>query len=91
MQYPNLPGENWYSSNYTGVLPEGWAGELTYVNHTNFDDHRQLYKDIVAWIEKNIKNPTQNVLWTKLGDCIYVQFRKQKDMMWFSLRFGHER
>ena len=95
MQYPELPEDNWSncwtrssSPNYTSDLPYGWAGELSYANRTNFDDHCQLYKDMVAWIKENIKNPKQNVLWTKLGDCIYLQFRKPQDMMWFSLRFG---
>lgn len=89
MQLPTLPKENWYSTyQHTGTVPEGWAGELTYPNRTNFDDHLQQYMNMVAWVEQNVENPHQNVLWTKIGDCIYVQFRKNKDMLWFKLRFG---
>lgn len=71
-----------------GILPYGWAGELTYPNVVGFDAHFQMYNDMVEWINANVSNPRYNTLWTKIGDCIYVQFRKKKDMMWFSLRFG---
>jgi hypothetical protein len=43
---------------------------------------------MVDWLEQNVKNHRGNTLWTKIGDCIYIQFRKKKDMVWFSLRFG---
>jgi hypothetical protein len=82
----NLPEPNWPNSN--GELFYGWAGELTYPNTIGFDRHFQLYRDIVEWLENNVKDHYHNTCWTKIGDCIYVQFRKQKDMMWFSLRFG---
>ena len=72
----------------TGELPYGWAGELVYPITQGFREHQALYAEMVGWIFRNIQNPTQNALWNKLGDCIYVQFRKRKDMMWFSLRFG---
>lgn len=82
--------DNWIGSISAGggQVPYGWAGELTYPNNTNFDDHFQMYNEMVEWIHDNINNHRSNVLWTKIGDCIYVQFRKPKDMMWFSLRFG---
>ena len=80
-----LPEANWPP---TAVLISGWAGELTYPNRTNFDDHFQQYRDMVNWIKTNVKNPEQNVLWNKIGDCIYIQFRKQKDKNWFAMRFG---
>lgn len=79
-----LPESNWYA----GATLYGWARELTYPNRTNFDDHFQQYRDMVEWIETTVKNPKQNVLWNKIGDCIYVQFRKKKDMTWFIMRFG---
>lgn len=79
-----LPESNWIG----GTLPYGWAGELTYPNIQGFDAHFQMYRDMVDWCEKNVKNHRSNVLWTKIGDCIYVQFRKKRDMTWFSLRFG---
>lgn len=88
MYYPTLHEENWHSSAYTSGLPGGWAGELSYPNRTNFHDHFQLYNDMVEWIKQNVANPHQNVLWTKIGDCIYIQFRKRKDMLWFQLKFG---
>ena len=71
-------------------LPYGWAGEWTCVNTMGFDAHFQLYKDVTLWIEQYINRPYNNAKWIKIGDCIYVQFRKQKDMNWFLLRFGHE-
>ena len=81
-----LPDPNWPSNLYG--LPYGWAGQVSYPNRTNFEDHFQMYRDMVAWIKEHVKNPEQNVLWNKIGDCIYVQFRKQKDKTWFTLRFG---
>jgi hypothetical protein len=86
----SLPDDNWIGSVSAGngKLPYGWAGELTYPNTIGFDEHFQLYRDMVYWIAENVNNHRSNVLWTKIGDCIYVQFRKEKDMVWFSLRFG---
>ena len=81
----SMPEPNWLGG---GGLPSGWAGELTYPNTIGFEAHFQLYRDMVVWLEQNVHNHRSNVLWTKLGDCIYIQFRKQKDMTWFSLRFG---
>jgi hypothetical protein len=80
-----LPDPNWIGG---GGVPYGWAGELTYPNTIGFDAHYQLYRDMVEWLKQNVKNYRSNTLWTKIGDCIYVQFRKKQDMMWFSLRFG---
>ena len=88
MYYPTLHEENWHSGAYSDIVPEGWAGGLSYPNRTNFDDHFRLYNNMVEWIKQNVADPHQNVLWNKIGDCIYVQFRKKKDMMWFKLRFG---
>lgn len=69
-------------------LPYGWAGELSYPNVTNFDDHMAMYMEMVGWINKMIPNPKQNACWNKIGDCIYVMFRKEKDMAWFATRWG---
>lgn len=82
-----LPNSNWPPHNEPGIL-EGWAGELTYANTMGFELHFQMYREIVTFINENVKNPKQNCLWNKIGDCIYVQFRKKKDMNWFALRFG---
>ena len=86
----SLPDDNWIGSIGTGSsnVPYGWAGELTYPNTMGFDLHWQLYGEMIDWIQHNVKNHRSNVLWTKIGDCIYIQFRKEKDMTWFSLRFG---
>lgn len=78
---------NWREAD-AGKLPYGWARELSYPNVQGFDAHYQLYKDMVQWLERNVKNYQQNTRWIKIGDCIYVQFRKSKDMAWFALRFG---
>ena len=82
---------NWPNDVYFGgtvTLPYGWAGELTYSNVTNFQDHMSMYYDMVQHINKYVKNPKQNCMWNKIGDCVYVMFRKQKDMQWFVLKYG---
>lgn len=84
----SLPESNWHPPGDDYELPYGWAGKVSYPNIQGFDAHFQMYRDMVEWIETTVKNPKQNVLWSKIGDCIYVQFRKQKDMDWFVLRFG---
>jgi hypothetical protein len=78
------PLDNWFYND----LPYGWAGEVAFPNKTDFDDHFQLYCDMVEWVEQNVNNHRSNVLWSKIGDCIYFQFRKKKDLMWFKLRWG---
>ena len=88
MQLPTLHEENWYPGGFNDIVPGGWAGELSYPNRTNFDDHLQQYINMIEWIKQNVADPYQNVLWTKIGDCIYIQFRQRKDMLWFTLRFG---
>lgn len=79
-----LPAINWNDS----ALPLGWAGELSYANTIGFSAHMRLYINMVEWITDNVDNARKNCKWAKLGDCIYIQFRKKKDMVWFSLRFG---
>jgi hypothetical protein len=83
----SLPEPNWPNSLSNTVL-HGWAGELYYPNNTHFEHHFQLYRDMVEFIMSTVKNPHNNVLWNKMGDCIYIKFRKKKDMAWFTLRFG---
>lgn len=86
---------NWPDSLYTVKmsgraidLPHGWAGELAYPNTTDFDDHWDMYLDMVNHINTYVKDPTQNAFWNKVGDCVYVMFRKEKDMNWFILKYG---
>ena len=69
-------------------LPYGWAGEYSNANTIGFDAHFAKYNEIVDWIQDNIKRPHSNAHWSKIGDCIYVQIRKRKDWVWFTLRFG---
>lgn len=80
-----LPKSNWAP----GLpYPLEWAGAYSIPNTTNFDHHRQLYCDIVDWINTNIKHPEQNALWDKIGDCLYFCFRNKDDFVWFMLRWG---
>lgn len=57
-------------------------------NTIGFDAHFQLYRDIVEWMPKNIHHVKRNTRWAKLGDCIYLQFKKEKDFMLFMLRWA---
>lgn len=82
----NISDDNWPNRN--GELFVNWAGEFTYPNTIGFMEHFRLYKDMVDWILNNIEDPWHNVCWTKKGDCIYIQFRKERDMTWFSLRWN---
>ena len=68
---------------------QGWAAvELSYPNVTDFADHFAMYNRMVVWIKQNVENYQSNALWTKIGDCIYVKLRKEKDAMMFILCFG---
>lgn len=82
----NIPMPNW--PNHNGELFDNWAGELTYPNTTNFLEHFRLYEDMVDWILNNIDDPWHNACWNKISDCIYIQFRKERDMTWFVLRWA---
>lgn len=80
---------NW---DYCGFdLPYGWAGERHIINNVGFEHHFKLYYDIVEWIQKNVSNPIQNARWIKIGDCVYVQFRKEEDLIMYLLKFGDRR
>lgn len=79
--------ENWDWDN-SGILPYGWAGEYSNANTIGFDKHYELYRNMVRWIHDNISNCERNVCWAKIGDCLYFQFRKEKDMAFFLLRWA---
>lgn len=86
-----IPEENWPHIPGTpenGKLPYGWAGEHSIPNNIGFARHKELYQDIINWIYENISNSVGNVYWTKIGDCFYFQFRKEKDLLMFLLRWG---
>jgi len=76
------------------VDPEGrWIKdcrwhEFSYPNDTNFANHFQLYRDIVDWIKANIETYEHSTMWTKIGDCIYVKIKNDKDAVMFALKFG---
>jgi hypothetical protein len=57
-------------------------------NTMGFEAHFQLYWDIIEWIQKNIHHHRRNTRWTKMGDGIYVQFKKETDFMLFMLRWA---
>lgn len=90
MIYETLTGlrEGHWPTYGSDHLPYGWAGEYTCANTIGFDAHAALYNEIVDWIHDNIARPHTNAHWAKMGDCIYVQIRKKKDMFWFTMRFG---
>lgn len=80
-QLDELREANW--PKYASVrLPEGWAGDWANVNTI------QMYNDVIDWIHENIKRPRSNAHWVKIGDCTYVQIRKKRDWVWFTLRWG---
>jgi len=81
--WPHFPG-----TSENGKLPYGWAGQQHYFNSVGFDAHFQLYNDIVRWCYDTIQNTKQNAYWTKIGDCIYIQLRKEEDLLMFILKFG---
>ena len=81
-----LPPANWPKLSNDDI-PVGWAGSYSIPNNNGFKLHAALYRDIVAWIQANINRPFSNVHWAKMGDCIYVQFRKKSDFTLFLLRW----
>jgi hypothetical protein len=86
MILPDLAEEQW-----SDWVVEGWALETSYPNNIGFDRHFALYNEMVAWIKAHVVNYQSNALWTKIGDCIYIKLRKEKDAMMFILRFGIHR
>ena len=79
-------------SNWSGIDAKGknWrrGGEYSIPNTTNFEHHYQMYLNIIQWIEEHVERPMRNAKWAKIGDCIYVQLRKEKDFAYFILRWG---
>ena len=57
-------------------------------NTIGFNNHFKLYNDIVFWIRDNLRHHTQDARWIKIGDCIYVQFKNEKDYVWFMMRWA---
>jgi hypothetical protein len=60
---------------------------FTCSNTMGFDGHFALYNEAVRWI-KSLDNFKRNVRWIKVGDCIYIKFRREDDIMMFKLRFS---
>lgn len=78
---------NWPEHEFD-IEANGWAGGCSFPNNTNFNDHWKFYLDTIRWIKDNIENHRSNVLWTKIGDCIYFKFRKERDYALFLLRWS---
>jgi hypothetical protein len=53
-----------------------------------FEKHFELYHDIVQWVDNEVPRGRDNVLWEKVGDCLYLMFRKERDYLLFALKFG---
>ena len=85
MSLPVLETPQWIEDSYDLY---NWAASFSYPNHTNFRDHFEMYNRMVAWIRANVEGYQYNALWTKIGDCVYVKLRKEKDAMMFILAFG---
>jgi len=77
--------DNWPYPYYSSGLPEGWAGEHKIGDAIGLE----LYTEVVKWIRSSVKNPTNNVYWTKIGECIHVKFRKKQDYVLYWLKYGH--
>ena len=82
-----IPSNNW-PAGLNDISIHGWAGELTYNDSDWRKNNFKKYKEMVDWIKLNVYNAHSNVLWSQIGGQIIVKFRKEKDMMWFILRFG---
>jgi hypothetical protein len=59
----------------------GWQDEL------EINGSIEKYYQMVLWINENIKNPKNNVVWTYAYNPIF-RFRKSKDQVWFLLRWS---
>lgn len=86
MNLPSIAASQWPQPWDPPV--QHWAAELSYPNNTNFQDHFEMYNRMVDWIRQNVVNYHSNALWTKIGDCVYVKLREEKDAMMFILCFG---
>lgn len=83
MNQLHLEDPNWDNEE----LPYGWAGEciINKSNRIGIISFFNRYNTIVTWIKDNIRNPQSNTRWKMIGDAIYIQFRRPKDMVFFKL------
>lgn len=65
-------------------LPYGWAGE--FCNKRTESGARFL--EIRDWIYMNIDNYENNIQWVDRAYSIHMYFRKEKDLVWFKLRWS---
>lgn len=81
--------DNWqsFSELIMPELPHGWAGQVVIDLDTENFMWLLTFRERSEWITQNIKNYEQNVIWARIGSLMYAQFRKQKDLAWFSLRW----
>lgn len=82
-----MPKSNWLGDS-DAKLPYGWAGACSFPNKTSYEKQVQQYKDMVAWVKKNVENPSSNVLWIFVGESSFFHFRKKKDLTWFVLKWS---
>jgi len=61
---------------------------FAYPNVTNFADHKAMYHAMREWIIENVDNFCYDAMWTKIGDCIYINIRDDQMAMLFVLKFG---
>ena len=81
--------DNWQPRiNFDGPeLPYGWAGEVIIdLDNQNFM-WLKSFREKSDWIENNIDGYEHNVIWVQSGGKMYAQFRKEKDLAWFKLRW----
>ena len=45
------------------------------------------FREKSDWIVNNIDGYEHNVIWVQSGGKMYAQFRKEKDLAWFKLRW----
>lgn len=56
-------------------------------NTIGFGDHFRLYNDIVEWILNEVHYPRRRTRWAKIGDAIYVRFKREEDYLMFMLKW----
>lgn len=57
--------------------------------HTVSLDSKENWLDVVNWIYQNIENPERHSRWyvDERDRILYVKFRKERDLIWFALRW----
>lgn len=64
-----------------------WSCPNNHITNIGFKGHAELYMDIVRYIfDQNYT--IDRVHFIKMGDCIYVRFKEDRDYMLFVLKFG---